>query len=359
MGGLTSYFIRRILLMIPTFLGITIIFFFVLQIVPGGPLEQEIMKLRSGMASMGGAGQLGATSDAGMSSGGGTDTGGMEIPEEAMAEMKKFYGMDKPIHMRYVHWLWNVIKLDLGTSYYYAEPVWDLIKQRIPISLYFGLIGVILSYSICIPLGVAKAIKHGSPFDTASSILVFIGYSIPGWALGAVLLVLLGGGSFWDVFPLGEFTSENYDSLSFWGKITDKVHHTVLPAIAWTITSFAMMTVMMKNALMENMGQDYVRTAFAKGLAEKRVIFVHAMRNSLIPLATGIGGLIGLFLAGSFLIEKTFNINGMGLLGYNAILTRDYPIALGFLVVGGIIRLIANLISDVVYAIVDPRIRFK
>ncbi|MBT3233815.1 MAG: ABC transporter permease subunit [Calditrichaeota bacterium] len=356
---MTSYFIRRILLTIPTFLGITIIFFFVLQIVPGGPLEQEIMKLRSGMANMGGAGQFGATSDAGVSSGGGSDTGGMEIPAEAMEEMKKFYGMDKPIHMRYIHWLWNVVQLDLGTSYYFAEPVWDLIKSRMPISIYFGFLGFFISYSICIPLGVAKAIKHGSPFDTASSILVFVGYSIPGWAFGAILLVLLGGGSFWDVFPLGEFTSENYDSLNAWDKFLDKAHHTVLPAIAWTITSFATMTVLMKNSLMENMGQDYVRTAFAKGLGEKRVIFVHAMRNSLIPLATGIGNLIGLFLAGSYMIEKTFNINGMGLLSYNAILQRDYPIALGFLVFAGIIRLFGNLISDVVYAVVDPRIRFK
>ena len=346
--------------MIPTFIGITIIFFFILQIVPGGPLEQEIMKLRSGMASMGGAGQFGASNDAGMSSGGGGgDYGGLQIPAEAMEQMKKFYGMDKPIHMRYVHWLWNVMKLDLGMSYYYAEPVWDLIKSRFPVSIYFGFLGFILSYSICIPLGVAKAIKHGSPFDTTSSILVFIGYSIPGWALGAVLLVLLGGGSFWDVFPLGEFRSENWESLSAWGKVQDQLYHTVLPGIAWTIGSFATMTVLMKNSLMENMGQDYVRTAFAKGLGEKRVIFVHAMRNSLIPLATGIGGLIGLFLAGSYLIEKTFNINGIGLLGYNAILQRDYPIALGFMVIGGMIRLIANLLSDVVYAIVDPRIRFK
>ena len=249
MGGLTSYFIRRIILMIPTFLGITIISFFILQIVPGGPLEQEIMKLRSGIAAMGGAGQFGATADAGVASGMGGKYQGMEIPEEAMEQMKKFYGMDKPIHMRYLHWLWNILQFDLGTSYYYAEPVWTTMKSRFPVSIYFGLLGFILSYSICIPLGVAKAIKHGSPFDTSSSILVFIAYSIPGWALGAVLLVLLGGGSFWDVFPLGEFRSENWNDLSALGKIIDQVHHTVLPGIAWTIGGFAILTFLMKNSL--------------------------------------------------------------------------------------------------------------
>jgi len=357
MGGLTSYFIRRIFLMIPTFLGITIIVFFVLQIVPGGPLEQEIMKIRTGLANIGGQGTFGATADVG--GGGSGEFGGIEIPEEAMEEMKKFYGVDKPIHMRYIHWLWNVVHLDLGTSYVYAEPVWTAIKSRIHISLYFGLLGFIASYSICIPLGIMKAIKHGSQFDTLSSVLVFIGYSIPGWALGAVLLVLLGGGSFFDVFPLGEFRSENWAELTVWGKITDQLYHTVLPGIAWTITGFATLTLLMKNSLMENMGQDYVRTAFAKGLAEKRVIFVHAVRNSLIPLATGIGHLIGIFIAGSYLIEKTFNIDGIGLLGFNALIYRDYPVALGFLVIISIMRLFGNILSDVVYAVVDPRIRFK
>lgn len=349
MGGLTSYFIRRILLTIPTFIGITIIFFFILQIVPGGPLEQEIMKLRAGMASMGEA-------SGGKAIGSGAP---MEIPEDAMEEMKKFYGMDKPIHMRYLTWIWNVIHFDLGRSYVYAEPVWDVIKSRFPISIYFGLIGFILSYSVCIPLGVAKAVKHGTPFDFASSVLVFIGYSIPGWALGAVLLVLLGGGSFWDIFPLGEFRSENWHAMSMMGKVWDQVHHTILPVIAYMIGGFATMTILMKNSLMENLGQDYVRTAFAKGLTEKRVVFIHALRNSLIPLATSIGGLIGIFLAGSYLIEKTFNINGLGMLGYMSIIYRDYPVTLGFLVIGGMIRLLGNIISDMAYATIDPRIRFR
>lgn len=351
MGGLTSYFIRRLLLVIPTFLGITLIFFTILQIVPGGPLEQEIMKLRAGMASLGGG-------EAGGGGGGGT-MGAVEIPAEAMEQMKKFYGMDKPIIARYGIWLWNVLHLDLGTSYVYAEPVWDVIKSRFPVSIYFGIIGFLLSYSICIPLGVIKAIKHLSKFDVGSSVLVIIGYSTPGWALGLVLLVLLGGGSFWNLVPLGEFRSENFAQLSIIGKILDQAHHTILPVIAYMIGGFATLTIMMKNSLLENLGQDYVRTAFAKGLPEKRVIFVHALRNSLIPLATGVGHLISIFLAGNFLIERTFNINGIGMLGYQSLIQRDYPIVLGFLVISGMLGLIGNILSDVAYALVDPRIRFK
>jgi microcin C transport system permease protein len=351
MGGLVSYFIRRLLLVIPTFLGITVIFFTILQIVPGGPLEREIMKLRAGAAAMGGEAAIG-----GASSG---QTGTIEIPAEAMEQMKKYYGLDKPIFLRYVNWLWNVLHLNLGTSYVFAEPVWDVIKGRFPVSIYFGLVGFMLSYSVCVPLGVFKAIKHGSTFDVGSSILVFIGYSIPGWALGLVLLVLLGGGSFWDVFPLGDFRSENFADLGFFGKIGDQLHHTVLPIIAYMIGGFATLTIVMKNSLLENLGQDYVRTAFAKGLPEKRVIFVHALRNSLIPIATGIGHLISIFLAGSFLIERTFNINGIGMLGYTSIIQRDYPVSLGFLVIGGLLGLLGNILSDIAYAVVDPRIRFK
>ncbi len=344
---MTSYFIRRFLLIIPTFLGITILVFFIMQIVPGGPLEQEIMRLRMGLAA---SGEVAV---------GGSETGAIDIPEEAMEEMKKFYGFDKPIHIRYVTWLYTLVQVDMGRSYVFGEPVWHVIRARFPISVYFGLIGFLLAYTICIPLGVFKAIKHGSPFDFLSSLLVFLGYSVPGWALGAILLVILGGGSFWDMFPLGGFRSEFWEDLSLWGKIWDQVHHTILPVLAYMVGSFATLTVLMKNSLMENLGQDYVRTAFAKGLSEKRVIFVHALRNSLIPIATGLGHLFSLILAGSYLIEYTFNINGMGLLGFTSIVKRDYPVALGIVVIASLLRLMGNIISDVLYALIDPRIRFK
>lgn len=349
MSSMTQYFIRRFLLIIPTFLGITMISFFIMQIVPGGPLEQEIMKLKMGMAA---AGEIGE--GAGMSG-----KGDIQIPEEALNEMKKFYGFDKPIHIRYLNWLFNILQLDLGRSYRYGEPVWDVIKSRFPVSIYFGLIGFVLSYSICVPLGVFKAVKHGSTFDFVTSVLVFLGYSTPGWALGAILLVLFGGGSFWDVFPLGGFRSEGWEYLPFWEKIWDQVYHTILPVISYMIGGFATLTVITKNGLMEQLGQDYVRTAFAKGLTEKRVIFVHALRNSLIPVATGLGHFLSIILAGSYLIEFTFNINGFGLLGFTSVVNRDYPIVLGVMVISSLLGLLGNIISDILYAIIDPRIRFR
>ena len=360
MSGMTSYFLRRILLIVPTFIGISLLVFTILQITPGGPLEQEIMRLKSGMAQMGGGGirdtGRGVVETAG---GGDSEFGTVEIPEEALEEMKKFYNLDKPLPVRYGLWMWDLLHLNFGRSYVYAEPVWNVIKSRFPISIYFGVIGYILSYIVCIPLGVAKAVKHGSPFDLGSSVLIFAGYATPGWALGAVLLVLLGGGSFFDVFPLGEFRSEFWDELSMWGKIVDQVYHTILPVFAYMVGSFALLTVLMKNSLMENLGQDYVRTAFAKGLAEKRVVFIHALRNSLIPIVTGMGSLLGIVFMGSYLIEKTFNINGMGLLALQSVLVRDYPITLAFAMIGSMIILTGNIISDIIYALVDPRIRFR
>ena len=243
----------------------------------------------------------------------------------------------------------------LGYSQLRGKNVSQLISERLHISVIFGLSGFFLSYLVCIPLGIAKAIRHGSRFDIISSATVFIGYSIPGYALGVLLLSLWGG----DIFPLHGWRSENFAELSFLAKIWDQMHHAFLPILCYMVGSFATLTVLMKNSLMENLSQDYVRTAFAKGLSEKRVIFYHAVRNSLIPLATGIGGLIGLFLAGSYLIEMVFGIDGIGMLGLQALLDRDYNIIMGNLVLYTTIRLFGNLISDISYALIDPRIRFK
>jgi microcin C transport system permease protein len=206
---------------------------------------------------------------------------------------------------------------------------------------------------------VLKAVRHRSTFDFLSSFIVFLGYSIPGWALGTALLVLFGGGSFWNLFPLGGFRPDNWEYLSLGEKIVAQAHYMALPVFCYMVAEFATLTILTKNSLMENLSQDYVRTAFAKGLRKRRVIFVHALRNSMIPIATGIGHVFSLILAGSFLIEKVFNIDGMGFLGYNAILQRDYPVALGILVISSVLMLIGNIISDIVYAVVDPRIRFR
>ena len=340
---MAAYFARRFLLLIPTFLGITFLVFTITQFVPGGPIEQMIMKMQAA-GTEGGSGGAGTT---------------VEIPPEAMEALKEHFNLDKPFFVAYGYWLWDLLHLDLGTSFKYNQPVIEVITSRFPISIYFGLIGFFLAYAICIPLGVMKAVKHGSGFDLLSSMTVFVGYSIPGWALGGLLLVLFGGGSFFDVFPLGGFRSENWGELSLWGQITDQVHHTILPVMAYMVGSFATLTILMKNSLMENLGQDYVRTAFAKGLSERTVIFGHTLRNSLIPICTGLGHAIGIIMAGSYLIEKVFNINGIGYLGYTSIVDRDYAVVMGILVINTLLVLVGNIISDVLYVLVDPRIRFS
>jgi microcin C transport system permease protein len=340
---MTGYFLRRALLIIPTFLGITLAVFVITHFVPGGPVERQIMRFQMSMADRGGT----------------TARAGVEIPQEAIDEIRRYYGFDKPVHVRYAQWLWNVVHLDLGRSYVYQDPVWDVIAARFPVSLTLGLTGFVLSYLICVPLGVWKAIKNGSRFDFLTSFIVFLGYSIPGWALGTALLVLFGGGSFWEVFPLGGLRPTDWEYLSFFEKVRGQLEHMFLPVLCYTVGSFATLTILTKNSLLENLGQDYVRTAFAKGLDERRVIFVHALRNSLIPIATGLGHVFSLILAGSFLIERVFNIDGMGYLGYTAILQRDYPVALGILVIPSLLMLVGNIISDMIYAVVDPRIRFR
>jgi microcin C transport system permease protein len=338
-----GYFLRRTLLIIPTFIGITVAVFLVMQFVPGGPVERQIMRYQLAMADRGGTALR----------------AGVEIPQEALEEIQRYYGFDKPIPVRYAQWFWRVIHLDLGRSYVYQDPVWDVIKTRFPVSVFLGLTGFFLGYFICIPLGVLKAVRHGSRFDLITSALVFMGYAVPGWALGTALLVLFGGGSFWSLFPLGGFRPQDWDYLSFWGKVTGQLHYMFLPVVCYMVGSFATLTILSKNSLMENLGQDYIRTAFAKGLHERRVVFKHALRNSLIPLVTGLGNAISLVLAGSFLIERVFNIDGMGYLGYTAILQRDYPVALGILVIDSLLMLVGNILSDIIYAAVDPRIRFQ
>ncbi len=340
-----NYFLRRFLLIIPTFFIATFIVFVVLQMTPGGPFEQIMMQAQMQAMSSG-------------EGGGGSMSGrdAIAIPEESVAELKRYFNLDKPVPVRYAIWMGNILQGDFGKSYMYSEPVLDVIKSRLPISMFFGITGFLLSYLICIPLGIFKAIRHGSAFDIGTSALVFMGYAIPGFALGMVLLVTLGSAGY---FPLGEFRSLDWDTLSFWDKIVDQLNHAVLPVIAYMIGGFANLTILMKNSLMENLGQDYVRTAFAKGAAEKKVIFVHALRNSLIPIVTGLGSFIGIIFAGSFLIEKVFNIDGLGWVGYQAVVQRDYTFVMGNLVIGILILLTGNIISDIFYVLIDPRIKFR
>ena len=341
---MAAYFIRRLLLIIPTFLGITIMVFAITRFVPGGPIERMIAQAQQ-MQSLRGSGPASA------------DGRNQPLSDEQIAELKKYYGFDKPVMVSYFFWLGKVLRGDLGISTRYYDPVWRMIKERIPISLYFGLISMVLVYSVCIPLGIAKAVHHKTGFDNVTSVIVFIGYAIPGWVVGVLLLVLFA--SHWEVFPLGGMVSDDYMTLSFPGKVKDVIHHTVLPVIAYVAGSFTVMTFLMKNTLMDNLSSDYVRTAIAKGLPFKTAVFRHALRNSLIPLATNFGHNISIILMGSFLIEKVFNINGMGLLGYESIVERDYPVVLGILVISSLLLLIGNILSDICVAVVDPRVRFE
>ncbi len=340
--ALRDYVLRRLLLMIPTFIGITFVSFLLCQLVPGGPIDQ----LRLSLAGAGGA-EMGA--------GGGRVQ--LAIPDEQLAQLRRFYGFDKPLAVAYGDWLANLARLDFGTSFRYNAPVVKVIAERLPVSIYYGIVTAIFTYAICIPLGMLKALRHRSRVDTLSSVLIFVGYAIPGFALGAVLSNLLAVR--WPIFPLGGFESANAAQLGAWAHAGDIVWHSVLPLVAYLAGSFAVTTMLMKNSLVENMSADYVKTALAKGLGWQRAVFVHALRNSLIPIATTAGSLLGIFLTGSILIERVFNIPGVGLLAFEAIQSRDYPVVLGFVVISSVILMLGNLVSDLAVALVDPRVRFE
>lgn len=341
---MTSYFIRRLVLVAPTFIGITLMVFVITRFVPGGPIERMIMEAQLAGGD-GGAVQTTAS-----------QRGGSVLSESQLQQLREYYGFDKPIFISYVHWVKNILVLDLGTSTRYNEPVWQTIKDRLPVSLFYGLATMILTYAICIPLGIVKAIRHNSAIDHISSIFVFVGYAVPGFVVGILLMILFA--STWEVFPLSGFVSFDFEDLSFWGKVWDLLYHAALPLLAYLAGSFAVMTFMMKNALLENLAADYIRTAMAKGLPFKRAVFGHALRNSLIPIATTFGENISFFLTGSFLIEKVFNIDGFGLLGYESLVERDYPVVMGILAISAFLYLLGNILSDLCVALVDPRVKF-
>jgi microcin C transport system permease protein len=336
-----DYFLRRLLLIPPTLLGITLIVFFITRLAPGGPLEQAIMRAQ----------QIGANGSSGRPAG-----QGVALSTEQLDQLKRYYGFDKPWYQAYVLWLGKVLQGDLGRSYRYNEPVWDLMKERFPISLYYGLITLVLTYAVCIPLGVLKALRHRTWIDTGTSVLIFMGYAVPGYVLGALLVVFLAARLQW--FPMGGFVGENFSNLDLLGKASDLFSHSVLPLVCYLVGSFAFVTLLMKNQLMDNLAADYMRTAVAKGASYRRSVLRHALRNSLIPIATDFGQNISLLIFGSFLIETIFDIDGFGLLGYTSTLDRDYPVVMGVLLLTSLLLLLGNILSDVLVALVDPRVRF-
>jgi microcin C transport system permease protein len=281
----------------------------------------------------------------------------MALSEAQLEKLKEYYGFDKPVLESYVDWLGKVVQGDLGSSYRYNEPVWDVIRDRFPVSLYYGLVTLVITYIVCIPLGVLKAIKHKTVVDNVSSILIFVGYAIPGYALGSLLLLYFSVRLEW--FPMGGFVSLSFEEKDVIGKTMDLINHSVLPLICYLIGSFALVTLLLKNHLMDNLASDYIRTAIAKGVSFRQAVTRHAMRNSMIPIATTFGQNIVLLVSGSFLIETIFDIDGFGLLGLTAILDRDYPVVMGIVLLTSFLLLIGNIISDILVALVDPRIRFQ
>ena len=341
-----DYIVRRLLLMIPTLLGLTLLVFVIINLAPGSPIEQKIQQLRfGGQMAMGDSGDFSGQDSA--------------ITEEVIEALKKQYGFDKPIHVRYWIWLKGLTRLDFGESFTYEEPVIDVIVSKFPVSLQFGVISLILSYLVCIPLGIAKARYNGTPFDYSSSFIIMALYAVPGFMLGILLVVFFSSGQFLEIFPMGELFSDDYEDFSSWGKIWDRIVHFVLPLISYMVGNFTVLTMLQKNSLMDEIKKDYVRTARAKGLSEKIVLMKHALRNSLIPVVTGIGQFLMIFFSGSLLIEQVFNLDGMGLLGFQSVLERDYNVLMGLLFIQSFLMLVGNLISDIVYVLVDPRIDFK
>ena len=336
-----AYFLRRLLLIPPTLLGLTLIVFFITRLAPGGPLEQALMRAQ----------QTSLEHGSGRASGQGT-----ALSTDQIDQLKHYYGFDKPWYVAYAQWLGKVAQGDLGTSFRYNEPVWDLIRERFPISIFYGLTTLVITYAVCVPLGIVKAIRHRTWVDTGSSMLIFAGYAVPGYVLGALLLVFFAARLRW--FPMGGFTGDNFADLSVFAKATDLLHHAILPLSCYLVSSFAFVTLLVKNNLMDALAADYMRTAVAKGVSYRRAVFGHALRNSIIPLATDFGQNLTLFLSGSFLIENIFDINGFGLLGYTSTLDRDYPVVMGVLLLSSLLLLVGNLISDALVALADPRIRF-
>ncbi len=344
------YILKRVLLMIPTLVGVMVVTFTITQFVPGGPVEKMIGELE-GIKGGGGEVRAGTSS---------LYRGDSGLDKEKIDRLKKLYGFDQPPVTRFVNMMKNFTVFDFGTSYYYHQSVAQLVISRLPVSMSLGLWGFVIVYGVCIPLGIKKAVADGSRFDVISSSVILVGYAIPGFVLGILLIVLFGGGSFWSLFPLRGLVSDNWHELGLGMKTLDYLWHMVLPITATAVGSLAVMTMLTKNSFLEEIRKQYVLTARAKGLSENQVLYKHVFRNGIIPIITGFPGyFVASFFTGSLLIETIFSLNGMGLLAYESVLNRDYPVVLGTLYFFTLIGLVSRLLSDLSYMIVDPRISFE
>jgi len=344
---MVAYILRRILLMIPTLFGVMTLTFAVIQFVPGGPVEQVMMRMRGGSHGEAGGGSAGYHGNQG-------------LDPQQIIELKKQYGFDKPPLTRYWLMLTHFARFDLGESYYRHDSVMSVIRSKLPVSITLGIWTFGLTYLVSLPLGIAKAVRAGSRFDLVTSVIVLIGYAIPGFVLGVLLLMLFGGGTFWQVFPMRGLTSDDFDQLTLMGKVLDYLWHIVMPVTASVVGNFAMVTMLTKNAFLDEIGRQYVLTARAKGVPERDVLWKHVFRNATIPLVTGFpAAFITAFFTGSLLIETLFSLDGLGLLGYESVIQRDYPVVLGSLYLFTLIGLVTKLLADVCYVLVDPRIQFN
>ena len=339
------YVLKRLLLMIPTLLGVLALTFIIIQFVPGGPVEQMVSQLEGRNTGGEGAARSAAY------------RGRLGVEAAQLEEIKKLYGFDKPPHERLLQMLGQFARFDLGRSFMQNKDVWTLIKEKLPVSISLGLWTFFISYLVAVPLGVAKAVRAGTRFDLVTTLLVLVGYAIPGFVLGVALLVVFGGQLQW--FPLRGLTSSNWEELGWGARIVDYLWHIALPVTAMVLGSFAVTTMLTKNAFLEEIRKQYVLTARAKGLADRQVLYKHIFRNALLPIITGFpAAFIGAFFTGSLLIETLFSLDGLGLLSYESVIRRDYPVVMGTLYLFTLIGLLTKLISDLSYVLVDPRVKF-
>ncbi len=357
-----SYIARRIALMVPTLFGILLISFVIVQFAPGGPVERVISQLQnpnSGASDRVGGGSGG---DSGAQSGGDASSyrGAQGLDPAFIKELEKQFGFDKPAHERFAKMLGDYIRFDFGRSYFRDAPVLQLIKEKLPVSISLGLWMTLLSYAISIPLGIRKAVKDGSRFDTWTSAVVIVGYAIPGFLFAILLIVLFAGGSFWQIFPLRGLYSDNFSQLSFFGKIADYLWHIALPVTAMALGAFATSTLLTKNSFLDEIRKQYVLTARMKGLSERGVLYGHVFRNAMLIVIAGFpGAFVHALFAGSLLIETIFSLDGLGLLSFEAIVNRDYPVVFANLYIFSLIGLVVHLVTDLTYTWVDPRIDFE
>ncbi|MEL6516708.1 MAG: microcin C ABC transporter permease YejB [Pseudomonadota bacterium] len=353
-----AYILRRLLLVIPTLLGIMIINFTLTQFVPGGPIEQIIAQIEGdGDVFAGISGGGSETLDTGGDDG---YVGGRGLPAEFIEQLEREFGFDKPPLERFLNMMWNYIRFDFGESYFRSISVMDLVIEKMPVSITLGLWSTLIAYLVSIPLGIRKAVKDGSSFDTWTSGLIIVAYAIPGFLFAILLLVLFAGGSYFQIFPLRGLTSDNWDELSALGKVADYFWHITLPVLASSISGFATLTLLTKNSFLDEIKKQYVITAKAKGLSHNRVLYGHVFRNAMLIVIAGFPAVfIGVFFGGSLIIETIFSLDGLGRLGFEAAVARDYPVVFGTLFFFGLIGLLVGILSDLMYVFVDPRIDFE